>query len=269
MNNVFLDFGAIKIYWYSIILLIAFFLGGTLAIKEAKKKGIKESFMTNYFFYLVPLAILGARIYFVLFHLDYYKIYPIDIFKVWEGGLAIHGGIIVGIIFTYFYTKKYNISFPKLLDIASFSLLLGQAIGRWGNFMNGEAYGPITTYESLKSAHIPSFIIEGMNIGGNYYTPTFFYESLWCFLGFLILYFIIRKMKTNKVGTCASFYLIWYGLGRFKIEALRQDSLMLGNIKIAQFMSIMMILIGILYLIYLYLPNIIQKQRRKKHANIR
>lgn len=266
MNNIFLDLGIIKIYWYSIILLFAFFIGGILAIKEAKKNGIKEAFMTNYFFYLVPIVIIGARLYFVIFNLDYYSMYPLDILKVWEGGLAIHGGMLAGIAFTYYYTKKYNISFIKLLDIAAPSLILGQAIGRWGNFMNGEAFGPATTYEALKNAHIPKFIIEGMNIGGTYYTPTFFYESIWCIIGFILLYFIIKKI--GKKGTITSFYLIWYGMGRWKIESLRQDSLMLGNLKVAQLISIIMILIGIIYLIYLYLPTIVQKQRRKKHANI-
>lgn len=264
MNNIFLDLGVIKVYWYSIILLIAFFLGGALAIKQAMKKGIKESFMTNYLFYLVPIVIIGARIYFVLFHLDYYRVYPLDIIKVWEGGLAIHGGIMAGLLFTYFYTKKYHISFLPFLDILSPSLILGQAIGRWGNFMNGEAYGPAVTIEHLKNMHIPNFIIEGMNIGGTYYTPTFFYESIWCFIGFLIMYFGIRKIKNSKKGTLTSFYLLWYGIGRWKIESLRQDSLMLGSIKVAQLVSILMIIIGILMIVYLYLPKYIQKKRRKK-----
>lgn len=268
MNNIFLDLGIIKIYWYSIILLVAFFLGGILALKEAQKKGIKESFMTNYFFYLVPLVIIGARIYFVIFNLDYYSMYLLDIFKVWEGGLAIHGGLIAGILFTYYYTKKYNISFLKLLDIGAVSLILGQAIGRWGNFMNGEAYGPVTSYEALQKAHIPKFVIEGMNIGGTYYTPTFFYESIWCIIGFLILYFVIKKIPKQKIGTCTSFYLIWYGIGRFQIESLRQDSLMLGSLKVAQCVSIIMILIGILLLVYLYLGKKITKQRSKKHAKV-
>lgn len=268
MNNIFLDFGPIKIYWYSVILLIAFFLGGILAIKEAKKKGISEGFMTNYFFYLVPIVIIGARLYFVLFNMTYYSNYPLDIFKVWEGGLAIHGGLIAGVIFTYYYTKKYHISFFRLLDIASVSLILGQAIGRWGNFMNGEAYGPVTSYEALRNAHIPNFVIEGMNIGGTYYTPTFFYESIWCVIGFLILLFISKKIKNQKVGTCTGCYLIWYGIGRFWIESLRQDSLMLGNMKIAQFVSIVMILIGGIIIIYLYLPKVLQKKGNEKHAKI-
>lgn len=268
MNNIFLDLGVIKIYWYSILLLVAFFLGGALAIKEAKKIGIKESFMTNYLFYLVPIVIIGARIYFVLFNLDYYKVYPLDIIKVWEGGLAIHGGIIGGLIFTYYYTKKYHISFISLIDIASASLILGQAIGRWGNFANGEAYGPVTSYEALEKAHIPEFIIKGMNIGGTYYTPTFYYESIWCLIGFLILFFIIRKIPQKKEGTSVSFYLIWYGIGRFYIESLRQDSLMLGHMKVAQFVSIIMVIIGLLFLLYLYKEILWKKKRRKKYARV-
>lgn len=244
MNNIFLDLGPIKIYWYSIILLIAFALGGFLAFREAKKNKISENFMTNYFFYLVPIVIIGARAYFVLFNLDYYTMNPIDIFKVWEGGLAIHGGIITGLIFTYFYTKKYKIRFLRLLDIGCVSLLLGQAIGRWGNFMNGEAFGPVTTLDVLHSQHIPSFIIEGMNLGGVYHMPTFYYESLWCLVGFVLI-LVIRKWRYLKVGNLTSFYLVWYGIGRFFIEGLRQDSLMFGSLRVAQLASIFMIVVGI------------------------
>ncbi|MDD3340673.1 MAG: prolipoprotein diacylglyceryl transferase [Bacilli bacterium] len=244
MNNIFLDLGPIKIYWYSILLLIAFFTAGALAFKEAKKFNISEAFMTNYFFYLVPIVIIGARLYFVLFNLDYYKMYPTDIFKTWEGGLAIHGGVIAGIIFTYFYTKKYKISFFRMTDIGAVSLIFGQALGRWGNFMNGEAFGPVTTLSALQKQPIPNFVIEGMNIGGIYHLPTFYYESVWCLIGFVLL-LLLRRMKSLKISNLTSFYLVWYGLGRFWIEGLRTDSLMMGNLRIAQLVSLLSILIGI------------------------
>lgn len=267
MSNIFLDLGAIKIYWYSIILLIAFFIGGSLALREAKKNKISENFMTNYFFYLVPTVIIGARLYFVLFNLDYYMHSPIEMLKVWEGGLAIHGGIIAGILFTYYYTKKYKVRFLRMLDIASVSLLIGQAIGRWGNFMNKEAFGPITTIEALKKQPIPNFVISGMKIGGVYHLPTFYYESVWCLIGFISMLFL-KKWKKLKVGNLTSFYLVWYGFGRFFIEGLRQDSLMFGPIKAAQMVSVFMIVIGIIMFVGSYKNHTSSTYRKveKKYA---
>ena len=248
MDAIFLDLGIIQIYWYSVFIFIALLVGGTLALKEAKKFQIPEDFMINMFFYLLPIAIIGARLYFVLFHLDYYSNNLSDIFKIWEGGLAIHGGVIAGLIWILFYTKKHGVSTIKILDIAVVSLLLGQAIGRWGNFLNGEAYGPATTLSFLESLHLPQFIIDGMNINGVYHQPTFLYESIWCLIGFIIILFI-RRNQYCKNGTLVAFYLIWYGTGRFFIEGLRTDSLMLGSFKIAQIVSLIMILIGIIIVI--------------------
>ncbi len=249
MSRVAIQIGSISIYWYSLVLTLAFIIGGLLAIVEAKRKGISMDTMIDYFFYIIPFSLIGARIYFVIFNYDYYMNNLIEIFKVWEGGLAIHGGIIAGIIVTYYYGKKKGICFLKLTDIMVVSLILGQAIGRWGNFINQEAYGPATTLAELKSIHIPNFIIDGMNINGVYYQPTFFYESVFCLLGFIILYIVRRFKQTNK-GTVTSFYLIWYGVIRFMIESLRQDSLMLFNFKVAQIVSICMIIVGIIIYIY-------------------
>lgn len=248
MNSILLDLGFIKIYWYSFFILIAALLGCYLAIKESKKRGIPENFMINYIFYLIPLGIIGARLYYVIFNFNAYQNNLIDILKIWEGGLAIHGGIIVGLIWTYYYTKKYKINFLKITDIASVSIIICQAIGRWGNFFNSEAYGSSTTLEFLKSIHIPNFIIDGMYINGSYYQPTFFYESIWCVIGFIFL-LLIRKNKSLIIGHLTSFYLIWYGIGRFLIESLRMDSLMFGSLKVAQIISIIMIIFGILIII--------------------
>lgn len=245
MNAVLLDLGIIKIYWYSVIMFFAILVGGSLALKESKKWKIPEDFMVNLFFFIIPIALIGARLYFVIFHWDYYGSHLIDIFKVWEGGLAIHGGIIAGLIFVIFYAKKYKINIRRLVDIIVVSLILGQAIGRWGNFFNGEAHGAVTSLESLK--WLPEFIREGMHINGVYYQPTFLYESIWCLIGFIVM-IVVRKWPYLKIGNLTSFYLIWYGIGRFFIEGFRTDSLMLENIKMAQIVSIGMIIIGILYI---------------------
>lgn len=250
MNSVFLDLGLIKIEWYSITFLLAFIVGGYFALRESKKWSISEDFMINMFFFLIPISVIGARLYYVIFNWDYYSSNPINIIKIWEGGLAIHGGIIFGLLWVIYYCRKYKVKTLRILDILAPSLLIGQAIGRWGNFFNSEAYGPATNIETLQSFFIPNFIIEGMNINGVYYHPTFLYESLWCIIGFgLIL--LIRRYRYIKFGQITSIYLIWSGIGRFFIESLRQDSLMYGNIKVAQLFSVSMVIAGIiLYLVF-------------------
>ena len=146
-----------------------------------------------------------------------------------------------------------------MLDIIVMGLIIAQAIGRWGNFFNQEAYGPITSLETLKSLGIPSFIIKGMYISGSYHHPTFFYESVWCLIGFIIM-FILRKRKTLKVGQLSSFYLIWYGIIRFIIEGMRTDSLMLGPIKVAQLVSIIFGISGLIIFIK-------SKNKNQYHSN--
>lgn len=257
MNSVFFKIGSVQIYWYSVLICLGFGIGAFLALKEAKKWNIPKDYMYNYFFYLAPISIIGARLYYVIFNFSQYKDSIIDIIKIWEGGLAIHGGVIAGILWTIFYTKKYKVNFFKLTDIMVVSLILGQAIGRWGNFLNGEAYGPATTLEYLQSLHIPKFVIDGMLINGVYYQPTFFYESIWCLAGFLFM-IIFRNIKSIHISNLTSFYLIWYGIGRFYIESLRTDSLMVGNIKVAQLVSLIAIVLGIIILV---ISSVIKKYR--------
>ena len=240
MNPVLFDFGFIKIYWYSVMILFGVLAGYFVAMKEAKRFGINKNFMFNLFFYIIILAIIGARAYYVIFNWSYYSSHLTDVFKIWEGGLAIHGGILLGLLWTIFYTKKYKVSTFRILDIVVVGLLIGQAIGRWGNFFNGEAHGSATTLETLHSLFIPEFIIEGMKIGGTYYHPTFLYESLWCLLGFVLI-LVVRRLRYIKVGQITSFYLVWYGIGRFLIESMRTDSLMFFGIKQAQIVSMLMI----------------------------
>ena len=246
--NPIIDLGFISIHVYSLFLFVAMICGSFLAIREAKKQGIEEDFIINLLFYAIIFGIIGARIYFVMFHFDYYSSNPLDIFKIWEGGLAIHGGIIAAIITIYIYCHKYKVELLKTLDILVVGLIIAQAIGRWGNFFNSEAHGPETTLAYLTSLHLPQFIIDGMYINGSYYIPTFFFESVFCLIGFIIL-IILRKNKNLKIGQLTSFYLIWYGLIRFFIESFRTDSLMLFSFKIAQIVSIIMIIIGIIVLI--------------------
>ena len=165
-----------------------------------------------------------------------------------NGGLAIHGGIIAGVITLIVYCKKHKQDILRMLDISVPYVLLAQGIGRWGNFFNQEAHGSLVTKSFLQNLHLPKFIINGMLISGHYYHPTFLYESLLCALGCIILV-LIRKLKNIKLGNTISLYLIWYGIIRFFIEHLRTDSLMLGNLKMAQVISIVMIITGIVMFI--------------------
>ena len=244
-----LDLGIFKIYFYSFFILLGISIAIYIMYKEIKKNKINKDLFFDMAFYSIIIGILGARIYYVLFNIDYYYKYIIEIFQIWNGGLAIHGGLIAGLIFIYYFTKKHKLDALKILDIIVVGLLLGQAIGRWGNFFNQEAYGTMTTYSHLKSLPIPEFIIKGMYINGEYYTPTFLYESLWNMLGFIIL-ILVRRFKYLKVGTLTGLYLVWYSLGRFFIEGLRLDSLMLGSIKIAQLVSILLFIVGTILIIY-------------------
>ena len=244
MNPVLLNLSFIKIYWYSIMILLGLFIGGSFIIKEGRRFKITEDYMVNMILYAIIFGIIGARLYYVIFNWEYYGQHFIDIFKIWEGGLAIHGGMLFGLLAVIYYTRKYRVNTTRLLDIAVVGLIIGQAIGRWGNFFNGEAHGAATTLEFLTSLHLPKFIINGMNIYGTYDQPTFLYESLWCLIGFIIL-LVFRRRQYTKIGQITSLYLIWYGIGRFAIESLRTDSLMIGNFKMAQIVSVLFVIIGV------------------------
>lgn len=249
MDRVALELGPIQIYWYSIFIFLGLLIASILIFKEARKRNIDEDFLINLIFNTIIIGLIGARVYYVLFNIPYYASNPIEILAVWNGGLAIHGGVFAALAFILIYCKKKNINSLQLLDIIVVGLIIAQAIGRWGNFFNSEAYGQVTTYAELKAQQIPTFIINGMYILGEYRQPTFFYESTWCFAGFLAM-LIIRKYKYLKRGQLTGFYLFWYGLGRLLIESLRTDSLMLGPIKIAQVVSIVFIITGIVLFFY-------------------
>lgn len=244
MNPIAIDLGIFQIYWYSITLFLAMFVGSMIVYKEMRKQNIKDDFIINLIFYAIIIGIVGARIYFVIFNLDYYIKYPIEILEIWNGGLAIHGGILFGIIWFVVYSNKNKINILKLLDITVLGLIIAQAIGRWGNFFNQEAHGIAVAKETLQNYLIPNFIINGMNINGIYYHPTFYYEFLWNVLGFIIM-IILRKKNKLYLGQLTGFYFMWYSFVRFFIEGMRTDSLMIGSIRIAQLISIMLFIIGL------------------------
>ena len=178
MNRIFFNVFGIDIYWYSVFIAIAMAIGIVMATRQADKANLGKGFIFDLAFYLIPIGIIGARIYYVIFNFSLFKDDIISILYLWEGGLAIYGGVLLGILFAFYYCKKKKKSFLLTLDVFAPYLILGQAIGRWGNFINKEAYGPVTTLEFLQRLHLPKFIINGMYINDLYYQPTFLYESL-------------------------------------------------------------------------------------------
>lgn len=244
MNRYIFEIGNFKLEWYSALIILGAMIGITMVLKEAKRYKYPTEFVFNMMFWAIIFGIIGARVYYVLFNLELYDSF-LEACKIWEGGLAIHGGIIAGVLVILLYCKKYKVRAIRMFDFLAPAMLLAQVIGRWGNFFNSEAHGAATTLAHLESLHIPEFIIKGMNIDGIYYTPTFLYESIWCLVGFLLL-LIIRRLKITKVGQPFALYLMWYGLGRFIIESMRTDSLMLGGFKMAQIVSVGMVFIGLI-----------------------
>lgn len=241
LNPIALSFGGLEIRWYGVIIAVGILIAMTLASKEAARKGLDGDFVVDMMFWVLPLGILGARIYYVLFEWQYYLANPGEIIQIWNGGIAIYGSLIAGILTIYFYTKRKGISFALTLDILAPAVLIAQSIGRWGNFMNQEAHGGEVTRAFLEGLHLPEFIINQMNINGTYYHPTFLYESLWSLLGFILLLFLRRKEKTLRMGEVALTYVLWYSFGRFFIEGMRTDSLYLfGPIRVSQFLSLIL-----------------------------
>jgi phosphatidylglycerol:prolipoprotein diacylglycerol transferase len=234
--------GPIPVRWYGIIIVTGIIIAYFLAVREGKKRGIREEVFTDLLIWAVPIAILCARIYYVIFQWDYYSLYPEQIVQIWRGGLAIHGALIGAVATAAVFCYKRKIPFFKLADIAAPSLIIGQAIGRWGNFMNQEAYGGVVTREFLESLRLPDFIINQMYIDGQYRHPTFLYESLWNFFVFLLL-ILLRRTKVNQ-GEIFFAYLILYSVGRFFVEGMRTDSLMFFNLRAAQLVSVSLIVIS-------------------------
>ena len=245
-STTFLKIGGLSIRWYAVLILIGAFLAYIVSKNDVKKaKYIDvDGFFDDLFIYTLWVGIIGARVWFCLFNnFSYYFSNPINILKIYDGGLAIHGGVIFGALFAYFYCKKKNLSFLKVADCLLPNVLIGQAVGRWGNFINKECHGIEVSEDYFNG--ILSFLKDGMYINGHYYEPMFFYESMLCLLGFLVIHFYFKKRVENR-GDLVWLYLMWYGLVRIFIESRRTDSLMIGPIKTAQLVSLVFMIVGML-----------------------
>ena len=230
MNPVAFNLLGMEVRWYGIIISSAMIIGVLLATRNGKKVGFIEDHIIDVSLLALPLAIIGARLYYVIFNLDLYKGDFLSMFNTRMGGMAIHGGIIGGILGGLIVCYKRKMNVLKVADIVAPSLILGQAIGRWGNFVNQEAHGGPT--------NLPwGIVVDGVKVH-----PTFLYESIWNMIIFVILLKIFKNKKFD--GQMASIYLIGYSLGRLFIEGLRTDSLMFGSFRVAQLISLVMIIAG-------------------------
>ncbi|MDO5718000.1 MAG: prolipoprotein diacylglyceryl transferase [Tissierellia bacterium] len=233
LNRVAFSVFGIDIMWYAILIGTGMLLGIILAERDAKRRGMNPDDLMDILIWALPISIIGARIYYVIFEWDYYRGNPAQILNIRGGGLAIYGGIIAAYLTAYILCKKKKISFMEVADITAPSLALGQAIGRWGNFINQEAHGYQTD--------LPwAVIIDGVG-----YHPTFLYESIGDFLIFVFLFYFARKKQDHK-GQIIALYMILYGILRFFVEGLRTDSLYFLGFRISQLVSIAGIIIGII-----------------------
>ncbi len=242
------------IYWYGIIIAAGFLLAVIYAMRRAPSFGLNEDNILDMLFVAVPLAIVCARLYYCIFYWDLYRDNPIAILYVWEGGLAIYGGVIGAVIGVAIFCRVKKLPIGPLLDVGSLGLLIGQMIGRWGNFMNREAHGAVTD----------GFFKMGIaDAAGNvtYYQPTFLYESVWNLVGFVALHFYSKRRKFD--GEVFLLYLAWYGLGRAWIEGLRTDSLYLFNtgIRVSQLLAALSCVAAIAVLVYV---RVVRKPQPEK-----
>lgn len=253
MNPVAFEAFGLEIRWYGILIGCGILAALLLAWYNCKKKNLNFDLLTDIFLWAFPVAIVGARLYYVAFEFDQYKDNLVDIFNIRLGGLAIHGGLIGALIVVLIFAKIKKLNLLEYVDVAAPSIIIAQAMGRWGNFMNGEAHGGPVTSEFIR--HFPEFIQKGMNIRGVYYHPTFLYESIWNVLVCIILLFILYRKKESQNGIVICSYISLYSLGRVFIEGLRTDSLMFGGLRVAQMVSIAGIVIGIIGILIIYKKN--------------
>lgn len=219
-------------HWYGIILVIAIGTGFLAAKRVGNIYGFKINIFEDFLIWVLPAALLGARLWYVLFNLSYYIAYPVKTIAIWEGGLAIHGGFFAAVIVAYFWARSRKIVFLRFADITAPALILGQAIGQWALFVNQEAYGT------------PTDLPWAMFIAGEHRHPTFLYESLWNLLIFFALYYYV--ITRPRPGRVFALYMVGYSVGRFFIEGFRADSLMWGSLRVAQLVSLVMIVTGLL-----------------------
>ncbi|AUI79590.1 MULTISPECIES: prolipoprotein diacylglyceryl transferase [Lactiplantibacillus] len=241
LNPIALRLGPIQVHWYGVIIASAVVIAVALAVREGQKRGIRPDDIYDMILWALPFTLIAARTYYVIFQWSYYSQHPSEIIRIWDGGIAIYGGLIgAGIVVVLFCRSRF-IPTWLMLDVAAPTVIMGQGIGRWGNFMNQEAFGRVTSLSFLQGLHLPEWLINQMYIQGAYRQPTFLYESVWDLLGFVML--MVTRHRTNwyKQGEVFLTYVAWYAFGRFFTEGMRTDSLMLFNvIRVSQALSVVL-----------------------------
>ncbi len=251
LNPIAFNLGGLQVHWYGIIIALGALVGVIMAMREAKRRHLDPDNILDLVLYGVPIALVGARLYYVIFELPFYLANPSEIIKIWHGGIAIYGGLIAAFIVLLVLCKKRNISPWLMLDIAAPSVLFGQIVGRWGNFMNQEAFGAKTSLDFLQSLHLPHFIIEQMYINGAYRQPTFLYESVGNLIGLVLILVLRNRKHLFKRGEVFLAYLIWYPAVRFFVEGMRTDSLyILPGVRVSQVLSLVLFVVAIGLFIY-------------------
>ncbi|MCK5552756.1 MAG: prolipoprotein diacylglyceryl transferase [Deltaproteobacteria bacterium] len=246
MGPIIFQIGPLSIRWYGVLIMAGVILGLVLAGREAKRQAVNIELIYDLFFYMLVSAVVGARLYYVIFSWDLYRNNLKEIFAFWHGGLAIHGAVVGGVVSALIYTRLKGLSFWSVADIYAPSLILGQAIGRWGNYFNQEAFGRPTNLPwaiFIDEARRPLQYVQQ-----THFHPTFLYESLWNFCAFLLLLWL-RRRRGIVTGDVFLVYLMLYSLGRFWIEALRTDSLMFADFRVAQIVSLLLIVFASITLI--------------------
>lgn len=233
MDPVAFELFGLQIRWYGVIITLGMLLGILLSIRQVRRQGENEEWFLDMMLIAIPVGLVFARLYYVVFNWADYAGDLGSALNFRQGGMAIHGGVMGGVLVGYFYVRYRKVNFWKWVDIAAPSLILAQAIGRWGNFFNQEAYG------------VPTKLPWAMLIAGEYRHPTFLYESLWNLAVFALLMWVIERKSFD--GQVAALYAIGYSSGRVWIEGLRTDSLMLGPIRVAQLVSVALIVAGTLF----------------------
>lgn len=224
-----IQLGPLTIHFYGLIIAVGMLLAVLYASKRSKEFGLKEDDLIDGVLWVTPFAIICARLYYCIFEWDQYASNPISILYIWNGGLAIYGGVLGAVIGLSVFCKVRKIKATAMMDVVALGLLIGQSVGRWGNFMNREAFGaPTDSFLRMGLYDTATGAVE-------YYHPTFLYESLWNFVGFLLLHFLSKKRKYD--GQVALGYVAWYGLGRAFIEGLRMDSLYWGPFRVSQVLA--------------------------------
>lgn len=224
-----LDLGPLSVHYYGILIALGLALAVVYAWKRCRQFGIKDDDLTDGVLWIVPLAVVCARLYYCIFEWEQYAENPISILYIWNGGLAIYGGVLGAVLGIAIFCKVKKIKLPALLDLVALGFLIGQCIGRWGNFFNREAFGSETDWW-LKMG-----LLNDLTGQVEYHHPTFLYESLWNLIGFVLLHFLSKKRQYD--GQIALGYAAWYGLGRTVIEALRTDSLYWGPFRVSQVLA--------------------------------